>query len=300
MNLTVQYINYWKDPFNDRWLLKFIKHHFPNKNVIEVKNKKSCNILIASINGPISSIKNINAKCKIFFYGENLNRECYRQYNNIDKLQKYFDLIVGFLPTNLEKRIIRFPLWFMYYKFYEMNDTEDNIIDYIRNEREKNKKRKKPIFGSCITRHSRLGIRKAICDQIEKYGRIAYPGKFRKNCSIGPKQVDKVNFLKMVKYNICPENSKFPGYHTEKIFHALEAGTVPIYWAIDLPEKDIINPGCYQFVNVLNKGLMVKQIKYAVENYDKMQDQQVFRENAKEIVKEYYTVLINQIKKYLS
>ena len=35
MNLTVQYINYWKDPFNDRWLLKFIKHHFPNKNVLK-------------------------------------------------------------------------------------------------------------------------------------------------------------------------------------------------------------------------------------------------------------------------
>ena len=104
----------------------------------------------------------------------------------------------------------------------------------------------------------------------------------------------------MVKYNICPENSKFPGYHTEKIFHALEAGTVPIYWGIDLPEKDIINPGCYQFVNVLNKGLMVEQIKYAVENYDKMQSQPVFSENAKEIVKEYYTVLIDQIKKYLS
>ena len=297
--LTVQFVNFWKDSFNDRWLFKFIKYHFKDYNVIEVKNKKKCDILIASINGKLQNIKKYNARCKIFFYGENLNRSCYREHSNINKLGQYFDLIVGFLPTNKKKKTIRFPLWFIYYPFYEMTDDNNNIVDYIQNEREKNKKHKKTFFGSCIARHSRLGIRKKICDKMSKYGKIMYPGQFRKNCSIGPKQTDKVNFLKSVKYNICPENSKFPGYHTEKIFHALEAGTVPIYWAGDLPEKNIINPECYQFININNKELFEKQIKNAVENYEKIQDKPVFLDGTKEVINKYYISLIEEIRNIL-
>jgi len=66
MSLTVQYINYWKDPFNDRWLLKFLKYHFKDYKVIEIKNKAKCDILIASVNGKLQDIKKHKAKCKIF------------------------------------------------------------------------------------------------------------------------------------------------------------------------------------------------------------------------------------------
>ena len=297
MSLTVQYINYWKDPFNDRWLLKFLKYHFKDYKVIEIKNKAKCDILIASVNGKLQDIKKHKAKCKIFYYGENLNR--YGEYTNIDRLCQFFDLIVGFLPTNPNKKTLRFPLWFMYYPFYEMTDNENNIIDYIQNEREKNQKHNKPFFASCVARHSRLGIRKKICDKMSKYGKIMYPGKFRKNCSIGSKQVDKVNFLKSVKYNICPENSKFPGYHTEKIFHALEAGTVPIYWGVGPPEKDIINPACYQFINIGNDKLANEQIKKATNNYNKIQSFPIFTENAKKVINDYYMSLIKRIEKYI-
>lgn len=34
---------------------------------------------------------------------------------------------------------------------------------------------------------------------------------------------------------------KYIIYFTEKIFQALEGGTIPIYWAIDFPEPEIIN-----------------------------------------------------------
>ena len=48
------------------------------------------------INGEnyINIVKNINAKCKIFYYGENLTR--YNSYNNEQLLIDTFDLIVGF------------------------------------------------------------------------------------------------------------------------------------------------------------------------------------------------------------
>ena len=102
-----------------------------------------------------------------------------------------------------------------------------------------------------------------------------------------------------MKFNICPENSKFPEYYTEKMFHALEAGCVPIYCAIDLPENDIINPKCYQFLNIENKELMNKQIKEVVENYDKYINEDIFTENAKDVVDNYYKCLEENIIKFI-
>ena len=148
--LTIQYVNYWNDPFNDRWLFHFIKENFKEKyQVIEVQNKKDCDILIASVMGPLNKISYYKAKLKLFFTGENLNR--YSQYNNINNLKKYFDLIVGFYPTDLKNKTIRFPLWFMYYNFYKMSDDSNNIIDYIKNRRNINKCiQKKKYFASIL------------------------------------------------------------------------------------------------------------------------------------------------------
>uniref|UniRef100_A0A6C0B687 Alpha-(1,3)-fucosyltransferase FucT N-terminal domain-containing protein n=1 Tax=viral metagenome TaxID=1070528 RepID=A0A6C0B687_9ZZZZ len=293
--LTIQYTNYWNDPFNDRWLFHFIKETFKeNYQVIEVKNKKDCDILIASVNGPLNKIDSYKAKLKLFFTGENLNR--YSEYSNINTLKKYFDLIVGFSPTDLKNKIIRFPLWLMYYKFYKMTNDSNNIIDFIENKRISNKNKQKKYFTACVSRHSRLGVRKYICDKMSIFGKIIYPGSWRKNFSIGPTAIDKVEFLTDVKYNICPENSKAPLYHTEKIFHALEAGCVPIYWAVDLPEKDIINSRCYQFINIDNKNLVEKQIKEVIENYENYINEEVFLNGAKEVVSDYYNVLRDNIK----
>lgn len=164
----------------------------------------------------------------------------------------------------------------MYYKFYKMTNDSNNIIDFIENKRISNKNKHKKYFTACVSRHSRLGVRKYICDKMSIFGKIIYPGSWRKNFSIGPTAIDKVEFLTDVKYNICPENSKAPLYHTEKIFHALEAGCVPIYWAVDLPEKDIINSRCYQFINIDNKNLVEKQIKEVIENYENYINEEVF------------------------
>ena len=296
--LTIQYVNFWKDPFNDRWLFYFIKENFKDYNVVEVKNKKKCDILICSVFGNILKVTSFNSKLKLFYTGENLAK--FPKYNNIDILKKYFDLIVGFHPNCLEQKTIRFPLWFMYYPFYKMTNDKNNIVDYIEEQRNKNLKKNKIYFSSCICRHSSLGIRKNICDKIENLGKeIIYAGSWRQNFRIGPRAIHKVNFLTNVKYNICPENSKSPLYHTEKIFHALEAGCVPIYWAIDLPEKNLLNPNCYQFIDIENPNIADKQIIDVLNNYDKYINSEIFLTGAKDIIDKYYKSLQDNIRKLL-
>ena len=124
--ITIAYINFWEQPHDEMWMSKFISNNIDEVKI--VKYNENPDILFASVDGNINNVVNSIAKCKIFFYGENLNR--YPPYNNDTLLQNTFDLIIGFKYTNLEKKQIRFPLWLMYYDYYNCN-SKDNIITYI-------------------------------------------------------------------------------------------------------------------------------------------------------------------------
>ena len=55
---------------------------------------------------------------------------------------------------------------------------------------------------------------------------------------------DKLETLKQYKFNICFENTKQPGYITEKIFDCFVTGTIPIYYGATNIEA-FIPPECY-------------------------------------------------------
>ena len=129
-----------------------------------------------------------------------------------------------------------------------------------------------------------------------KYTNVLCPSNFKHNTNnIGQHNQDKINFISKTTYNICPENSKFEGYHTEKIFHALEAGCIPIYWAIDKPEKEIINENCYCWVNPNNINEFTKNIKDVIENKNKYINKNIFTPQAKYLIENFYNTLKYQI-----
>lgn len=289
--ITIAYINYWKDPHNDNYLTKFIE-----TNICKVKSvgvTENPDILIASCMGNINNIRNIKAKCKLFYYGENLNR--YPPYNNDKLLYDTFDLIVGFKNTDLSKKQIRFPLWLMYYPYYKYNEY-DNILSYIQNNYDENIKKQKHFFCSIIARHDRGGQRTMIYDELTKYGDIKSPGTYRKNTqTIGNSHVDKINYISNGTYNICPENSSFDGYFTEKIFQALEGGTIPLYWAIDLPEQEIINKNKYCFCDINNKKALEQSIHNVCTNPLEYIEGELFTKYAGEKIQSFYSVLLENI-----
>ena len=282
--ITITYINYWKDPHNDEYFTKFIEHNIGP--VKKVKHTENPDILIASCIGDIKIVQNIKSKCKIFYYGENLDR--YPPYNNDKLLFETFDLIVGFKKTDLSKKQIRFPLWLMYYKYYNY-EKQDNILTYIQNKYNENIKKEKEFFCSVVSRHDRGRQRTLMCNEMAKYGVIKSPGIFRNNTQpIGNKVEDKINFISKGLYNICPENSCYEGYCTEKIFHALEGGTIPLYWGIDLPEPEIINKNKYCFW----KEETLEKCVYNPEQYI---DGEIFTENAENQIKLFYSTLVDNI-----
>jgi hypothetical protein len=208
-------------------------------------------------------------------------------------------MIVGFKYTDKKNKIFRLPLWMCYYPFYNMN-SENNIITYLEEAYKKNLKDKSS-FCSLISNHDMYGQRIILYNEMSKYGLILCPSKFKQNCdSIANCNVAKIEFIKKTKYSICPENSCFEGYFTEKIFQALEGGNIPIYYAIDEPEKDILNNNKYCFIrDVNNKEEVEIKIKDVIENPEKYTDGNIFNENSYKIIKLYYDNLIDEIKRLL-
>jgi hypothetical protein len=293
--ITIAYINYWKDPYNDNYFTKFIEENIgPVKKVNLTENP---DILIASCMGNINHVRNIKAKCKLFYYGENLNR--YPPYNNDKLLYDTFDLIVGFKNTDLSKKQIRFPLWLINYHYYKYNEN-DNILIYIQNKYNENIKKQKDIFGSIIARHDRGGQRTTICNELSKYGDIKAPGTYRKNTSsIGKTYEDKINYISRGTYNICPENSVYEGYFTEKIFQAFEGGTIPLYWAVDLPEPEIINKNKYCFCDINNREALKKSIHNVSNNPNQYIEGDLFTITAGEMIQIFYSTLLENILLYV-
>lgn len=293
--ITIAYINFWNDPNNDNYFTKFIEENIGSVKKVNVNDYPD--ILIASCMGNINNVKNIKAKCKIFYYGENLNR--YPPYNNDKLLSETFDLIVGFKNTDLSKKQIRFPLWLIYYNYYNYNEN-DNVLTYIQNKYNENIKKQKDIFGSIIARHDREGQRTLIYNELSKYGTIKSPGIFKNNEPlIGKKLIDKMNYISRGLYNICPENSVYEGYFTEKIFQAFEGGTIPLYWAIDFPEPDIINKNKYCFCNINNKEELEKSIYNVTSNPNQYIEGELFTKKAGEKIKQFYSTLLENILIYL-
>jgi hypothetical protein len=295
--ITISYINFWEDPTNDSYFTKFINYNIGETKL--VKSNENPDILIASVFGDINNIIKCNSRCKIFYYGENLNR--FPPYNNNNLLQNIFDLIVGFKYTNLDKKMLRFPLWLMYYEYYSIYNCEINIIKYIETRYKENIKKHKPIFATIIARHDREGQRTKIWNALSKYesiyGKIISAGDFRNNTKkIGSSVEDKINHISQGIYNMCPENSEYEGYFTEKIFQAFEGGTIPIYWAIDLPEKGLINENKYCFCNINNQKEMEDALNNTITNPNAYLDGNIFTENAGLIIQKYYDDLRDNIK----
>jgi hypothetical protein len=296
--ITISYVNFWENSNEpqDRWFTKFIEVNI-DKDVIEVEPYNNPDIIICSCFGYIENVKRYNSKIKLFFYGENLDRIA--NYNNIDLLKSTFDLIVGFKYTDKKNKIFRLPLWLCYYPFYNMN-SENNIITYLENTY-KNNLKDKSFFCSLISNHDMNGQRAIIYNEMSKYGLILCPSKFKNNCeSIAISNFAKIEFIKKTKYSICPENSYFEGYFTEKIFQAFEGGNIPIYHAIDEPEKDILNSNKYCYIKDVNNNEELEiKIKDVIENPDKYTDGNIFNVYSFKIISQYYDDLIEEIKKLL-
>ena len=86
-------------------------------------------------------------------------------------------------------------------------------------------------FCAWVVSNGGGSVRNHFFDELSKYKTVDSGGRFKNN--IGKRVVDKRKFLSNYKFSICFENSKTPGYISEKLVDSFKAGTIPIYYGDD-------------------------------------------------------------------
>lgn len=97
-----------------------------------------------------------------------------------------------------------------------------------------------------------------------KYKQVDSGGRYRNN--VGYAVEDKNEFLKKYKFIIAFENSCYPGYTTEKLYDALVAGCIPIYWG-DPKVTEYFNPKRFiNYSSFKSEKALIEKIKDVNEN----------------------------------
>ena len=125
-------------------------------------------------------------------------------------------------------------------------------------------------------------VRNIFFEELCKYKQVDSGGRFKNNLPDGQPVKNKIEFQEEYKFCIAFENTKFPGYVTEKIIEAWASGTIPIYYGDPEIEKYfnlksmIYCNGCDDFKNVIEK---IKEMDSDSEKYLEMVRQPIFTED---------------------
>jgi hypothetical protein len=103
---------------------------------------------------------------------------------------------------------------------------------------------------------------------LNTYKKVDVYGKYQ-NCMVLPDgEKQKMNLISNYKFSICFENSIYPGYFTEKLFHAKLAGNIPIYCADEKFSEDFNSKCCINTLNMSMEEILQKVIE--IDNDDKL------------------------------
>ena len=142
--------------------------------------------------------------------------------------------------------------------------------------------------------------RGAIYRECSKYIEVKSCGKYLNNTDMMKSdrygetwRRGKLEFLKDNRFwfNICPENITEKGYITEKLYDALEGGSIPIYNA--RVDEDILKKEAY--INFFEGNLEEK-----IKNKEKYYIENPFTEDAEEIIYNMYKNLGEKINSLLN
>lgn len=184
-----------------------------------------------------------------------------------------YDYAIGFDHMNFGDRYLRYPLCLM--------DRENMkcAIDKVNRPREDYLNR----TGFCsfvVSSGGGVGdLRTWYFEQLSQYKQVSSGGRYRNNLPDGQPVADKKAFQEKYRFSLAFENTRFPGYVTEKLIDAWAAGTIPIYCgdplAIkDFNEKAFINCSCKEdYEKVLQR---IKEIETNQELYLQMMKEPIF------------------------
>lgn len=200
---------------------------------------------------------------RIFYTGENQRPSDYRH-----------DFAISFDHPQDHTKMFRLPLYLIY--------EYDHKICLNKEQRHEDDFDSKK-FCSFVVKNPSCQYRNSWYNALNTFTTVDSAGPLFNNMYKGwrPETVaDKVKFMGDYKFNLCFENSSYPGYCTEKLFEALCAKTIPIYWgsstaALDFNPKAFLNRHDYaNDQEFFNQIVRLSQSKNA---YNDMYMESMFR-----------------------
>lgn len=195
---------------------------------------------------------------KIFYTGENERPTDYRCHYSI-----------SFDHNEFDGRNYRLPL----YVIYDYDNHNRDVPNTSNINRSLSDLLVKKEFCSFVVKNGGCQKRNEWFQILNSYKGIASGGPLFNNIGyVLPRgdqtQQAKLKFLNSYKFNLCFENSSYPGYATEKLYDALCAKTVPIYWGSPTIECDFNTNAFLNWHDYGNDQDFFEAIKKIDENPD--------------------------------
>jgi hypothetical protein len=275
--MNVAFLDFWYDfqPENNFFihLVKSIKEN------VNITSPEKADVIFYSCFGDLH--KKYNSK-KIFFTGENLRPD----FNNCD-------LSLSFDFEDYNNRNIRLPLWYLYIDWFNVKSYKNPDwlipVEYLSNDNEFTKKDKKQFCSTVFS--SPYDSRFNMINLLNTYNSVDCYGKIHNN-KLPDGEKYKMDVISNYKFNICFENSVYPGYFTEKLLHAKIAGCIPIYYSDKSYSNDFNTKCCINLIDFENGYELVEYIK-KIDNddnlYQSIKNEKLFNQ----------TPNLDKIKKYL-
>ena len=296
----IVYYNWWnKQPADEVWFTHFLRcrgfsDRYPKARFIFFSSLGNLNLLrLDTLIHPCPH----NRK-RLFFNGENNHYPGFAPYLNNLLDHKAINLSLGFDYTD-DPRYLRFPLWLL--EMFPADATVDDIkaiCDRLSHQQWDAVTRTRfcaLVSGNRGPNDPGAQRRTRLVECLNTIATVDCAGKLLHNTDELKERFNdnKAEFLKQYKFYICPENASVEGYVTEKVFHAIGSGCVPIYWGSNNnPEPDVLNHDAILFWNTDgDNSALLRQIAELQDNparYREFYEQPRLQPDAWQVVAGYF------------
>lgn len=223
-----------------------IKTIEPNVQIIPLSNETD--ILIYSCFGSEHYHTNRSKTKKIYYTGENIRPN----FNECD-----YSLTFDF--EDYDGKNFRLPLWFINIDWFNKKNYDNpQFVIPLRGMKD-NLLMHKPKDRFCtFVFNTDSPHRFEIVEKLSRYKKVECYGKPFNNWFYG--EDIKLNTTSNYKFELCFENTIYPGYYTNRILHAKAAGCLPLYWADNNCEKDFNTKSFVNFYDYKNIDEFIEKI----------------------------------------
>jgi len=247
---TICVVNFWDGAFDGDFFEFFFRTCFPDLSFTD--NPHEADLIVTSVFGNAQYDK----RKTIAFIGENI-RPNYMGY----------DYSLSFDHDTYGGRNFRLPLWYarLAWPGFEQKPRKDNVhnhgyeqlidIGSLTRPRVLDLKAKDK-FCALIANNPE-GLRINLYNSISEYKQVdGYGNMFGR-----PLRKSKFAILPEYKFSLCPENSIYDGYVTEKLIDAYAGLTVPIYSGDVSVVKDFNHGAFLNYQSNKDMGYFMQKIK---------------------------------------